>query len=88
MRYTSDDIKSLKKNEVFVFGSNLNGNHSGGAAAIAVEKFGAIMGQARGLQGKSYGIVKLVKTEKVDGKKIKENVWYKLESGKFVETLV
>lgn len=30
--YTPEFITSLKSNEVFVFGSNLNGNHAGGAA--------------------------------------------------------
>ena len=52
-------IVSLKENEVFVFGSNANGNHAGGAARQAVESFGAIMGQAKCLQGQSYGIVTL-----------------------------
>ena len=30
--YTPEKITSLKENEIFVFGSNLNGNHAGGAA--------------------------------------------------------
>ena len=55
-RITSEHIKSLKDNEIFVFGSNLAGAHAGGAARIAVEKFGAIMGQGVGLQGQSYAI--------------------------------
>ena len=49
-------IKVLKENEVFVFGSNLQGIHGGGAARIARECFGAIMGQGVGLQGQSYAI--------------------------------
>ena len=53
---TPKTIKTLKKNEVFVFGSNGQGNHAGGAAKLAVDKFGAIEGQAKGLQGKSYAI--------------------------------
>jgi len=53
---TSPNIKKLKKNEVFVFGSNLAGNHAGGAAKFALDNFGAIMGKAEGLQGKSYAI--------------------------------
>ena len=53
---TPQEIKKLKKNEIFVFGSNGQGNHAGGAAKIALEKFGAINGQAKGLQGKSYAI--------------------------------
>lgn len=32
------------------------GHHDGGAARIALEKFGAIYGQGRGLQGRSYAI--------------------------------
>ncbi len=49
-------INNLKENEIFVFGSNLQGMHGGGAARIAYEKFGAIWGQGVGLQGQSYGI--------------------------------
>jgi hypothetical protein len=55
-RITPEFIKSLGPNEIFVFGSNLAGMHAGGAARIAVEKFGAIMGQGVGLQGQSYAI--------------------------------
>lgn len=49
-------ITELEKDEVFVFGSNGQGAHLGGAAATAVRKFGAKMGQAEGLQGQSYAI--------------------------------
>ena len=49
-------ITELDKNEIFVFGSNGQGAHLGGAAATAVHKFGAKMGQAKGLQGQSYAI--------------------------------
>lgn len=49
-------ITDLKENEIFVFGSNLEGAHGGGAAKIAHNKFGAIWGQGVGLQGSSYGI--------------------------------
>ena len=54
--YTPEYITVLKPNEVFVFGSNLQGMHSGGAAWIAHEKFGAIWGQGVGFQGQSYAI--------------------------------
>lgn len=56
MEYTPENINSLKPNEVFVFGSNLAGHHGGGAARVALKKFGAIMGQGVGLQGQSYAI--------------------------------
>jgi hypothetical protein len=49
-------ILELEPNEIFVFGSNLAGMHGGGAAWIAYERFGAIMGQGVGLQGQSYAI--------------------------------
>ena len=55
-RIAPNRITELKDNEIFVFGSNLQGSHAGGAAAIAAKQFGAIWGQGVGLQGKSYGI--------------------------------
>lgn len=55
-KYTPDHITSLAKNEVFVFGSNLQGSHGGGAAAAAVRYFGAVWGQGVGMQGQSYAI--------------------------------
>ena len=53
---TPDFITHLKPNEIFVFGSNLAGHHGGGAARIALERFGAVYGQGVGLQGQSYAI--------------------------------
>jgi hypothetical protein len=53
---TPDDITRLPANHVFVFGSNEQGFHAGGAAAVAVERFGAVWGQGEGLQGQSYAI--------------------------------
>lgn len=55
-RITPERINTLKDNEVFVFGSNLAGMHAGGAARVAVDRFGAIWGQGTGLQGQSYAI--------------------------------
>lgn len=42
--------------DIFVFGSNTAGRHGKGAALAAREKWGAIQGQAEGLQGRSYAI--------------------------------
>lgn len=53
---TPDNITSLRPNQVFVFGSNLQGAHGGGAARAAYNRFGAIWGQGVGLQGQSYAI--------------------------------
>ena len=55
-RITGSLVVSLKPNEVFVFGSNLAGFHGGGAAAMALMRFGAVWGQGVGLQGQSYAI--------------------------------
>lgn len=54
--FTPEHITVLAADEIFVFGSNLGGNHGGGAALVAWKKFGAIYGQGVGLQGQSYGI--------------------------------
>lgn len=55
-RITNDRISRLALGEIFVFGSNLAGMHGGGAAYIAVTRFGAKMGQGVGLQGQCYAI--------------------------------
>ena len=54
-RNTPENISTLKPNEIFVFGSNYEGNHNGGAAAFALN-FGAVMGQSEGPQGQTYAI--------------------------------
>lgn len=59
-QYTSDNITELAENEIFVFGSTRNGAHLGGAARVAVQKFGAIMGNGFGPQGRSYAIPSIV----------------------------
>lgn len=55
-RITPEQIDTLKEGEVFVFGSNEAGQHLGGAARAAVERFGAVFSQGSGLQGRSYAI--------------------------------
>lgn len=55
-RTTPKEITVLRENEIFVFGSNLAGMHGGGAAYVALKKFGAKLGQGVGLQGQSYAI--------------------------------
>lgn len=50
-------INSLQDNQVFVFGSNTQGRHGAGAAKTAKDKFGAIYGQAEGIQGNSFAII-------------------------------
>lgn len=55
-RTTPEFITELQPGEIFVFGSNLQGMHGGGAARVAYRNFGAIMGKGVGLQGQSYAI--------------------------------
>lgn len=47
-------INELKPNDVFIFGSNLNGHHAGGAAYQACNQFGAEWGIGEGLTGQCY----------------------------------
>lgn len=54
--YTPEMITELRPDEVFVFGSNLEGLHGGGAARAAFQHFGAVMGCGVGLRGQSYAI--------------------------------
>lgn len=49
-------ITSLTITEIFVFGSNMQGRHGKGAAAIAFHKFGARLGVPYGLQGQCFAI--------------------------------
>ena len=55
-RISSDFIKELAENEIFVFGSNLRGMHGGGAALVAMEEFGAEWGVGVGRTGQTYAI--------------------------------
>ena len=66
-RVTPSKIKTLRPGQVFVFGSNGMGSHGGGAALAAVKHFGAVMGQAEGMQGDSYAI------DSMDGLEILKN---------------
>jgi hypothetical protein len=56
VRIAPDRIERLAENEIFVFGSNRGGRHTKGASLLARRKFGARMGQADGLMGRSYAI--------------------------------
>jgi hypothetical protein len=55
-RVTPERVEELREGQIFVFGSNAYGHHDGGAARVAVERFGAVYGQGLGLQGRSYAI--------------------------------
>jgi len=47
----------IPNNGILVFGSNTQGKHGKGTAKLALMDFGAVYGQAKGLQGRSYGII-------------------------------
>lgn len=55
-RIAPDFIDRLGNADVFVFGSNIHGQHHEGASLYALEHFGAINGQAEGMQGRCYAI--------------------------------
>ena len=55
-RVASDRIASLGENEIFVFGSNIQGSHGGGAAWYAHKNFGAEWGVGEGLTGRTYAL--------------------------------
>lgn len=55
-RNTPEAITELQPGEVFVFGSNADGLHWGGAARVAHQHFGAEWGVGEGLAGQSYAI--------------------------------
>ena len=50
------NIQELAPNEIFVFGSNLDGRHGKGAAKTAHDKFGAEYGVGEGPTGQCYAI--------------------------------
>lgn len=68
-RVTPHLISRLAAGEIFVFGSNAMGHHDGGAAKVALEKFGAIRGQGHGLQGMSYAI------DSMSGMEVLKRMW-------------
>lgn len=69
------DGSAPRIDQIFVFGSNLAGIHGAGAAKFAVQKLGAIWGQAKGLQGQSYAIpTKDKQIESLDLFEINEHV--------------
>ena len=55
-RIAPEPISQLGENEMFVFGSNIQGSHGGGAAWFAHKNFGAQWGVGEGLTGKSYAL--------------------------------
>ena len=75
-RVTPDNIQDLQPGEVFVFGSNLQGQHMGGAARIAVEKFGAVWGQGEGLQGQSYALPTMNLTLEEIARYVEQFIWF------------
>jgi len=56
MEITPARITALQPDQVFVFGSNAEGLHGGGAARIAYERFGAVWGEGHGHHGQTYAI--------------------------------
>ena len=77
--FTPDYIDTLLSNQIFVFGSNSLGYHTGGASGTARKKFGAVWGQPEGLQGQSYAIP-------VDyGKGVRKDAEVKIAIDRFID---
>ena len=57
-RITPENITELKKNEIFVFGSNLLGNHVAGAALLAYDNQWTKYGKYFGVEFKARGELK------------------------------
>ncbi|MCK9616163.1 MAG: hypothetical protein M0R48_11845 [Candidatus Omnitrophica bacterium] len=78
MKTYTGTIENLKDNQIFVFGSNKKGAHGKGAAFFARQNCGAVYGQARGLQGRSYAIVTKDLTKdkhpSIDAQEIKKQI--------------
>ncbi len=55
-KFTPENITELAPNEIFVFGSNSEGQHAGGAAYFAMDRFGAKWGIGEGLVGNTYAL--------------------------------
>lgn len=62
-RVTPRYIDELEPNEVFVFLSDVRGEHRHGAAELAYQRFGAIWGQSSGPQGHCYAIPSMPNAE-------------------------
>ena len=57
LKAAPDYIERLETHQIFVFGSNTEGRHGAGAALMAKQKWGAIYGNPKGIQGQCYAIV-------------------------------
>lgn len=75
-RVTPAWIQDLEEGQIFVFGSNEAGHHDGGAARVALEKFGAVYGQGRGLQGRSYAIPTMNGSIAAISREVEEFIWF------------
>jgi hypothetical protein len=75
-RTIPEKIEQLNPGEVFVFGSNLQGIHTKGAARYAIEKGWAENNQTEGLSrnGKSYGIITQSNTRTLSISEIDKNI--------------
>lgn len=71
---TPNEIKTLKENEIIVFGSNLNGNHAGGLAYQCANQWNAVDGIGEGITGQCYAFPTLdKKMKKVSEKSLIES---------------
>ena len=58
-KWHQDGTLPEEEDAIFVFGSNMLGQHVGGAARVAEEQYGAAPGFAMGAMGHSYAVATL-----------------------------
>lgn len=75
---------SPENGTIFVFGSNPEGRHGAGSAAVAVKLFGAQYGNGEGIQGNAYALptTELRKNKQAPGYR------QSIPEGKIVENIV
>ena len=78
-RVTPPAINNLKPNEVYVFGSTLEGIHVGREASIALNQWGAQTGRGVGRQGQTYAIPTMLGGVDTLKKYIKDFITYARE---------
>lgn len=86
-RITPYFIDKLSDEEIFVFGSNTEGIHAGGAARVALN-WGAELGEGTGLFGQTYAIPTMFKSTRYIKTYVKDFIHFAREhpSLKFLVT--
>jgi hypothetical protein len=96
MKTYSGFIMKLESNQIYVFGSNTEGRHGKGSAALALKYFNAKYGQSKGPQGQCYALCTKDLTKSVHPSVSKEDIiaqikdlyWYADQISPFSDFMV